>query len=138
MNAISFAARKLPDPFLLVAAGEIEPGNVSTRIHFPLSQLNDVEPIGNLFPDRFVCVEIVTGLIYVAKLDRWANLELAAIGIFLFSYQPKQCRLASTVRPDHADNTAGRKREFHLFKKQFVVVTLRHPVSFDHGVAKSL
>ena len=44
MNAVAFAARKLPDALLLVAAREIEPPDIRPRIYFTLAELYEISP----------------------------------------------------------------------------------------------
>src|SRR5688572_6082878 len=138
MNAISLAAGKLADPFLLVAAGKIEPGNIRTRVHFPLTKLKNICPARDLFPDGFVRIKRIARLVYVAKFDGRPDPELAPVGVFLFSNKTKQCGLAGTVRSYHTYDATGRKRKFHLLEQELVVVTLRNAVSFDHGIAEPL
>src|SRR5688572_27211282 len=138
MNAISLAAAKLADPFLLVAAGKIEPGNIRTRVHFPLTKLKNICPARDLFPDGFVRIKRIARLVYVAKFDSRPDPELAPIGVFLFSNKTKQRSLAGPVRSYHTYNAAGRKRKFHFLEQKLVFVTLRNAVGLDHGIAEPL
>src|SRR5919108_471532 len=63
----------------------------------------------NTFAPDFNILARCTRLIHVGQLDRLAGFERAAIGLFLSGNQPKERRLASAVRPDHADDAAGRE-----------------------------
>ena len=89
MNAISLAAGKLSDAFLLVGAGKIETRNIGTRIHLSLTEHYDIEAVGNFFPDGFVGMKRIAGLIDVTELDGRAHLESSGVGFVLFGDQSK-------------------------------------------------
>src|SRR5215207_3044206 len=111
MNAISFTARKLADPFLLIAARKIETGNICPRIHFALPERHEIQAIGDLVEDRLIRVERIARLIHVPELDRRTDLEFPGVGLFLLRDQTKQSRFPGAVRTDNPDNAARRERE---------------------------
>src|SRR5215203_229218 len=64
------------------------------------------------------------------------DLELTCVRFILSRYQTEERSFAGAVRTDHTDYTAGRKREFQLLKKQFVVITFGHAVRLDNNISE--
>src|SRR4029434_8328930 len=83
MNAVPFAARKQTHPLLLIRSGEVEPGNISTRVHLPLPKLDRTLAAGALFPDRLARIKGVAALIDIAELCSLADSQGPAVGLFL-------------------------------------------------------
>src|SRR5690349_18381672 len=106
MHPIAFAARKLPHLLLLVGALEVEGGHIGPARHLNLAKLDDVEPVGNLFPDRLVGAKRVPRLIDIAELHRLADLQASGIGTLLADDHAEEGRLAGPIRADDADDAA--------------------------------
>src|SRR5581483_6478484 len=123
-------------PSLSIFAREVEAGHISARINFAVAEFHHVQPVGDLFPDRFVRVERAV-LINVGEPDRLADADRAAVWLFLPGDHSEQCRLARAVRPDDADDAAGRQPERHVLDQQVVAVSLAHVVGLDHDVAEA-
>src|SRR3546814_17554309 len=65
-----------------------------------------------------------------------SDLDLAAVGLCLAGDGLEQGRFAGTVRPDHADDAAGRQVEIEILEQQFVAVSLGQPLGLDDVVAE--
>src|SRR5437016_3394991 len=137
MDAVALTARQRADLLLLIGAREIQASDVGARIDQPIAELNLILSIADLFPNRLVRVEHIARLIYISQLNRRACFERAAIGLLLTSDQPEKRRFACAVRPDHADDAAGREVEGQAFKQQPVAVSFAHAVGFDHYIAEA-
>ncbi len=59
MYPVALTAGELADFFLLVGAPEVERRAIGARIHLALSKLQQVDPAGDLLPNRSVAVERV-------------------------------------------------------------------------------
>src|SRR3546814_2947153 len=71
-----------------------------------LAEAENLQFIRYFFPDVIIRIEVVPALIDIAELDRRADVDLAAVGLFLAGDELEQGRFAGTVRPDHADDAA--------------------------------
>src|SRR5207248_11328540 len=58
--------------------------------------------------------------------------DLPLVGAFLSGDHPEQGRLAGSVRPDHADDAAGREREGHVLDEEAVSEAFADAVGLDH------
>ena len=63
--------------------------------------------------------------------------ELAAVRLLLARDHPEEGRLAGAVRPDHADDAAGRERERHVLDEQPVAEALGDVLGLDDEVAEA-
>src|SRR5215813_12300819 len=122
MHPVPLAARERRDLLLLVGALEVEGGAVGARIHLALAERNDVLPAGNFLPHVLLAVERIAGLIDVAEMNRFADLDRALVGFFLSDDHAKQRRLAGTVRADHADDAARREPEGEIVDQEVVAI----------------
>src|SRR5262245_23345706 len=138
MHAIAFSARQRAHLLLLVGASEIEGRAVGARIHLALAERNDVLPAGDFLPDVLVALERIAGLIDVAEMHRFADLDVALVRLFLSDDHAKQRCLAGAVRPDHADDAAGRQAESEIVDQQVVAIALAQPLEVDHGLPQPL
>src|SRR5207249_4296593 len=108
VQAIALAARELADALLLVAALEVERGDVGARLQLPAANVEDVLAARDLLPHRLLAVEGVTTLVDVGKLHAVADPQRAAVGRVLAGDHAEERRLAGTIGPDDADDaTAG-------------------------------
>ena len=71
-----------------------------------------------------------------ASSHRVADPELAAVGLLLAGDHLEERRLAGAVRPDHADDAAGRERERHVLDEQPVAEALGDVIRLDDEVAE--
>ena len=81
---------------------------------------------------------MVAALVDVAEVDGRADVDLAAVGLFLPGDQLEQGRLAGAVGPDHADDAARRQREREVFEQQLVAVGLGDALDLDDLAAEPL
>ncbi len=124
VHAIALAARELPDQLLLLRAFEIETADVAARGGLVALDADDVLPAGNLLPDGFLVVERVARLIDIGELDAGTDANVAAVGLLGSGEHAEQRGLAGAVRPDDADDAAGRHAEVDVVDQQSVAVAL--------------
>ena len=122
---------KLANFLLLVGALEIERRAIGARIDFALAELQLIEPAGNLLPHGLLAVERVARLIDIAEMHRLTDLDAAVVRLVLFGDHAKQRRLAGAVRPDHADNAAGRQFEGEIVDQKIVAEALSQILEVD-------
>src|SRR5919198_662609 len=137
MDTVALAAGQVADALLLVGPLEVEPRDVLARVDLSLAELDRVGAAADLLPDRARRVEIGARLVDVRELHRLADPEDASVRLLLARDHPEEGRLAGAVRPDHADDARGRKRERQLLHQQPVAVALRDAVRLDHDVAEA-
>src|SRR5207253_7246410 len=95
-----------------------------------------VDSAGDRLPDRLLAVQRGARLIDISKLDALAELQAAAVGLLLPGQDPEERRLARAVRPDDADDAAGRQAERQVLEQQLLAERLLQPLGFDHQVAE--
>ena len=81
-------------------------------------------------------VEPGARLVDVGELHRVADAERARVRLLLARDHAEERRLAGAVRPDHADDAAGRQRERQVLDEQPVAEALRDVVGLDDDVAE--
>src|SRR5436309_3218064 len=138
MHTVAFSARQGADLLLLVGASEIEGRTIGARVHLPLAELNDVLPAGDFLPDVLLAVERIAGLIDIAEIHRFADLDAALVLFFLADDHAKERRLAGAVRPDHADDAAGRQAESEIVDQEVVAIALAQLFEVDNGLPQPL
>ncbi len=136
MDAVALAARKHADLLLLVGAQEVERGDVAARVHRAGAQRERLGPAGDLLPDGLLRVE-AAGLVGVGPLDGLADPDGAAVGLFLPGDHLQQGGLAGAVRPDHADDGAGRDLGAEIVQQQALAVGLADALQFDDDIAQA-
>src|SRR5258708_32634932 len=124
MDTISLPARKVGDALLLVAAAEVEPRDVLTRVHLPRAEHDRVEPAGDLLPHSARRIEVGAGLVDIGKLHGLADGQHTGVRRLLAGDHAEQRRLASAVRADDTDDAAWREREAEIFDEQLVAEAL--------------
>ena len=137
MDAVALSAREVLDELLLVAAAEVEPRRVLARVHLALAEQDDVLVLGDLLPHGVLRVEAAARLVDVGELHRLADAELAVVGLLLAGDHLEERRLAGAVRPDHADDAAGRERERQVLDEQPVAEALDDVLGLDDEVAEA-
>src|SRR6516225_3613082 len=138
MHSVPLAARERGDFLLLVGALEVEGGAVGARIHLALAELDDVLPAGNFLPHVLLAVERIAGLINIAEMDRFADLDRALVGSFLSDDHAEQRRLAGAVRANHADDAARRKPEAEIVDQEVVAVAFLEALEVDDVLPEPL
>ena len=103
-----------------------------------LAEGEDIEAVRDFFPDIVIGIERIAALIDIAELHRFADRDIAIVGLFLAGDQFEQCRLARAVRPDHADDAAGWQAEGQVLEQQLVAIGLGQALGLDHLAAKPL
>ena len=83
-------------------------------------------------------IERVAALVDIAELHRLADADRAGVGLFLAGDHAEQRRLAGAVRPDDADDAAGRQLERQILDQQLVAIALVQAVDLDDDIAEPL
>src|SRR5262245_60025873 len=138
MHAVALAARQRADLLLLVGAHEVEVGAIGARIHLALAEQDDVLLTRDFLPDVLLAVERIAGLIDIAEMDRFADLDRALVRFFLPDDHAEQRRLAGAVRADHPDDAAGRKPEGEIIDQEVVAVAFLEPLEVDDVLSEPL
>src|SRR5690606_19005706 len=137
MDAIALTAGQRADLLLLVAALEVEGAAIGARIHLVLAEADDVVAAGNFLPDGLARIQCVATLVDIAELHRLTDADLAPVRLVLSGDHAEKRRLAGAVRPDHADDAAGRKPEIEPVNEQAVAESLADAFGVDHVLAES-
>ena len=137
MDAVAFAAREITHQLLLVAALEVEAGDVGATVDFAAADFHVFDPAGDLFVDGRLGVEVVTVLVDVAQLHRVTHGDVARVGRFEAGEHPEEGRLAGAVRADDADDARGRQRERQVVDEETIAETFGEVLHFDDGVAET-
>ena len=138
VDAVAFTAREAPDVLLLVLTLEIERADISPGRGVEPVDLHVVEPVRDFLPDVLLGVEVVAALVDEAEVDGLADLDGAAVGLFLPRDQLEQRGLARAVRPDHADDAAGGQHERQILEQQLVAIGLGDALELNHLAAEAL
>src|ERR1700722_2647430 len=131
MHAVAFAAGKLSDFLLLIAALEVEGRAVAARIHLALAEQDDVLAVGDFLPDALLAVERVARLVDITKMHRLADLDRACIRLLLPGDHAEQRGLAGAIRPDNADNAAWRQPECEVIDQKVAAESLSKMIEVD-------
>src|SRR5215472_5599992 len=136
MDPVALAAGELADLLLLVGALEVEAGDIGAARHLALAELDDIESVGDFFPDGLVRPKRVARLVDIAELDRIADAQGAAIDLLLAHDHAEEGRLAGTVGADDADDAAGRQAEIEIVDQEPFAEGLAQMLGGDHEVAQ--
>ena len=77
-------------------------------------------------------------MIDIAEMHRFADLDAALVLFFLADDHAKERRLAGAVRPDHADDAAGRQAESEIVDQEVVAIALAQLFEVDNGLPQPL
>src|SRR5690606_2301977 len=127
----ALAAGELADALLLIGTLEVEARDPRPARRAKAPDLDVVEPVGDFLPDRLRRIERVATLVDAGRLHGVADAQLAGVGLLLAHDHPEQRRLAGAVRPDHADDAAGRQAERQLVEEQPVAEALAQALGLD-------
>ena len=137
MDPVALAAGEHADLLLLVAALEVEVGDIGAAGYLPLSELQHVQSAGNFLPYGLRIVERVAGLVDIAELHRLADRQRAGIRPLLPGDHAEQGRLAGAVGADDADDAAGRHEDVQIVDQQPLTERRAHALRLDHDVAQA-
>src|SRR5262249_9185994 len=121
---------------LLVAALEVEAGDVAAALHLALAELDLVEAAGDLLPHALVGIKRVARLVDIAEFHRRADTQGPAVGLLLSRDHAEERGLAGAVRANDADDAAGRKLEREVVDQQPLAETLLQMLGLDDEVAE--
>src|SRR5271166_736187 len=138
MHAVALAARQLAHLLLLVRALEVEGADIGAGVHLALGESDDVVAARDFLPHGLLVVERVARLVDIAELNRLADLDRTGIRLLLAGDHAEEGRLAGAVRPDHADDAAGRQLERELVDQEPLAVALRQIDKVDDVLAEPL
>ena len=138
VHAVALATGQRAHFALLLVALEVEARAIGAAVDLGAAEVQFIGAFGDVFPDRFFGVQVITALIDVGHLHRLADDQLATVGRFLARDHVHQRRLAGAVGANHADDATARQLEVQVVKQQFVAVGLFHVLGLDHHVAQAL
>ena len=75
-------------------------------------------------------------LVHVCQFHGLADSDVTAVRLLQTHNESEQCRLAGTVRTDHADDTGWRKHERKMLEQQFVAISLGNIIELNDLVAE--
>src|SRR4030095_9840629 len=104
-------------PLKLKLPGE---ARVGAARHRELADDQVVEAAGDVLPDRLRVLELLAALFDERHLRGGADLNVAAVGLFLAGNHAEQGRLGGAVRADDADDRARRHLEAQLVDQQAI------------------
>ncbi|ELP47394.1 30S ribosomal protein S5 [Mycobacterium avium subsp. paratuberculosis S5] len=136
VEPVAFAAGQHAGRLLLIRPLEPERRHVGARRHFVLADLDVVQPVRDDLPHRLFRVDPGAGLVDVAELDRFADLDGAAVGLFQPDDGLEQRGLADPVGADDADDAVARQGEGQVLDQGAPVVALVQVFDLDHHVAQ--
>ncbi len=138
VQAAALAARQRTDMLLLVAALEVEAADVGARRRLVPAHRQNVGAARDLLEHGLAAVQGIAALVHIGELDGRANLDGARIRLLLARQHAEQRRLAGAVRPDDADDGAGRDGEAEIVDQQAVAVALADVGELDDFIAQAL
>src|SRR5689334_8341897 len=107
MDAVALTAGENPNFLLLVWAGKVKGGNISTGVDLPSAEFERISSLRNFLVDGLLRVKRAR-LVYISQLNGLANFDGTAVRFLLTDDHLEQGRLASTVRTHNTDDRAGR------------------------------
>ena len=137
MQPVALSTREIFDKFLLVGALEVEAPYIGPGGHFVVADADNIETVRDFFPDGFTAVEVIAGLIHVAKLHGFTDRDLATVRGLKAHQDAEQRRLAHTVGTDNANDAAFGHREAHVFEQQPITKGFPQSADLDHFIAQS-
>src|SRR5262249_60281763 len=137
VQPIALAARELADALLLVAALEVERGDVGARLELPAADVEHVLAARDLLPHRLLAFEGVTALVDVGELHAVAEPQRPAVGRVLTDDHAEERRLAGAIRADDADDAAARQLEGEVVDEQAIAEGLADLRGLDDDVAEA-
>src|SRR5205823_7949791 len=138
MQPSPLAARQLSDVLLLIGSFEIEAAQIRARRHLEAAHRQNVLAARDRFPRGLVVGERLARLVDDRELYRRPDDDLAAVGLLLAADHLEERCLAGAVRPDDADDRAGRNRERQLVDQQPLAVAFAHIAKLDDRIAEPL
>ena len=123
--------------FLLVGPLEVEERRILPHRHVAAGDRENFGAAADGFRDSRVGVERVARLVDVHRDHRLPHLDGAAVRFLLPHDHAEQGRLADAVRPDDADDRAGRHRETHPVEQGPPAVGLAQVGHLDDDVAEA-
>src|SRR5262249_35090635 len=134
--AVALAAGELAYLLLLVAALEVEAGDVAAALHLALAELDLVEPAGDLLPHGLLRAERLARLVDIAELHRGTDAQGTAIGLLLSRDHAEERGLAGAVGSDDADDAARRQLEGEIVDQQPLAEALLQVCRLDDQVTQ--
>ena len=137
VDAVAFAARQLPDFFLLIAAFEIELADISAGRKLFFAERNHIQTVGNFFPHVFVGVQLVAALVNIAQIDRVTDTDGSGIRFFLSGNHAEQRCFAGAVGPDNADDCPLRNLKRQIVDQNPVAVAFADVLGLNYQIAET-
>ena len=134
----AFTARERSDDLLLISALEVEAAEISTARHLKLTDFQNVQTVGNRFPNGLVVRERFSGLRNRAEFDGRSDIDFTGIRSFFTGDHLEERGLTGAVRTDHADDGSGRNGEAQIIDQETIAETLRNILEFDDFIAEAV
>ena len=138
MQTTAFTTGQTANLLLLILALEVEPSEVSPRWHFEAADIDDVQTLGDFFPDVVRAFQRFAGLLDIGHLDGLADDDFTAVGLLLAGNHPEQRRFTGTVGADDADDGTGGHDETEIIDQHPVAVALGDVLELEHRIAQPL
>ena len=138
METSAFTARERSDDLLLISALEVEAAEISTARHLKLTDFQNVQTVGNRFPNGLVVRERFSGLRNRAEFDGRSDIDFTGIRSFFTGDHLEERGLTGAVRTDHADDGSGRNGEAQIIDQETIAETLRNILEFDDFIAEAV
>ena len=138
VNTVALTTGELPHLFLLVSAFKIKLPDISTRRHLFFAKFNNIQPVGNFFPNGFVRIKLFTRLINITQINSITNSDCTAVRLFLSGNHTEQSSFTRTIRPDDTDNSTLRNFEREIINQQAVTITFRNSGCFNNQITQTV
>ena len=138
VHSVAFSAGEFADHLSLLDALEIEAADIAARGSLIVADLDEIEAARDLLPDRVLVVQSLPRLIHIGEFDAGSQANFAAIGFLDAGEHAEQGGLAGPVRPDDADDAAGRQAKTQGVDQQPIVVTFSQVLAFDDQIPQAL
>ena len=122
---------------LLIRALEAERGNVRTRRHFNVANLDVVQTVRDDLPEALLRVDVRAVLVNVRDLHGLADLQLAAVQGLQANDGLEQGGLTHTVRTDHTNNAVTGQGEGQTVNQGAAVEALLQVLSLNNDVTQA-
>ena len=97
----------------------------------------EIQAVGNLFPNIFIGIQIITALVNIAQFHGRTDVDAAAIRSFLAGNQLEQSGFTRAIWPDNTHNTARRQIKVQIIEQQFIAIGLGQALSFNNLAAQT-
>ena len=138
MDAIALTAGQLADFFLLVGSLKVKLTDIGSGRHLFFTQLDNVQPVGNFFPNRLIGRKFIAALVYITQIYGFTDNNFSRIRLFLPGNHFEQSCLSGTVRPDNTDNRPLRNFERQVVNQYAVAKRLGNIFRLNDQISQTI